>query len=173
MGGAIFLFLCIPSWRGEGKQPGIFWCAMCSVASIGVPCAVWHLLVCHVQCGIYWPAMCIVASIGVPCAEWHLLVCSVASTNVPCAVWHLLVCHVLLTLISLVSKPGLLYHCKFYCYFTPTTPSPVSLYTRQWERKVVQMACMSQCRRSVFFSKKLPRNILEETEKISKIPPLW
>jgi hypothetical protein len=47
--------------------------------------------------------------------------CSVAFTSVPCAVWHLLMCHVLLTLISLVSEPGLLYHCKFCCYFTSTT----------------------------------------------------
>jgi hypothetical protein len=149
---------------------------MCIVAPIGVPYATMHLLVCHVQCGIYWCSMCSVAPIGVPCAVWHLLVCHVQCGICWCAMCSVasIGVHVLLTLISLVSVPGLLYHCKFYCYFTSTASSPVSLYTSQWERKMVQMACMSQCRRSqLCFFKKLSRNILGETEKISKIPPLW
>jgi hypothetical protein len=62
------LLVCHAQWA-------IYWCAMGSVASNGVPCVVWNLLVCHVQCGIYWCTMCSVASIGVTCATNFNLTC--------------------------------------------------------------------------------------------------
>jgi hypothetical protein len=171
---------------------------MYTVASVGVPCTLWNLLVCHGQCGIYWCVTCTlwnllvchgsVASNVVSCAVWHLLVChvhcgiyscamgSVASNGVSCAVWNLLVCHVLLTLISLLSGPRLLQHCKFYCNFTSRTPSPVSLHVRTSSLTVSErgssykwLVCHSVGVHTFFFF--FARNCHEIfLEKLRKIP---
>ena len=121
---------------------GTYWCAICSVVSIGVPCAVWHLLMCHMQCEIYWCATCSVASIGLSFATNFNLTCFRTRFAIPLQVLLLL-------------------------YFNNFLP--VSLYTTHWERKMEQMACMSQCRLSqFFFSRNCHELFLEKPKKFPK-----